>query len=195
MTAACQDEIQKNTEKEEKLKAKHVAAEEKEKKRLARAAAKEEKLKGREKKTEPSTADAAESEPRPAKKQRRSRVEVKPAEKPEEKLEKPEEKFEEKPEEKLEEKPADDAKRDRKAEKVKEAFCLIQAVGIAELQTELGNRQSYTLKPPAGAKDAARSTIGVLLTTQSFYVTKNIVDKNEWPECLSSLYKVGVGFG
>ena len=125
MTAACQDEIQKNTEKEEKLKAKHVAAEEKEKKRLARAAAKEEKLKGREKKTEPSTADAAESEPRPAKKQRRSRVEVKPAEKPEEKLEKPEEKFEEKPEEKLEEKPADDAKRDRKAEKVKEAFCLI----------------------------------------------------------------------
>lgn len=191
MTAACQDEIQKNTEKEEKLKAKHVAAEEKEKKRLARAAAKEEKLKGREKKTEPSTADAAESEPRPAKKQRRSRVDVKPAEKPEEKPEKPEEKFEEKPEEK----PADDAKRDRKAEKVKEAFRLIQAVGIAELQTELGNRQSYTLKPPAGAKDAARSTIGVLLTTQSFYVSKNIVDKNEWPECLSSLYKVGVGFG
>ena len=191
MTAACQDEIQKNTEKEEKLKAKHVAAEEKEKKRLARAAAKEEKLKGRETKTEPSTADAAESEPRPAKKQRRSRVDVKPAEKPEEKPEKPEENFEEKPEEK----PADDAKRDRKAEKVKEAFRLIQAVGIAELQTELGNRQSYILKPPAGAKDAARSTIGVLLTTQSFYVSKNIVDKNEWPECLSSLYKVGVGFG
>ena len=198
--------MQKNAEKEEKVKAKQLIAEEKEKKRLARAAAKQEKMekkekkKGREEKSvadgmqaEPSTADAAESEPRPSKRQRRARASVgegKRSKKPEEESEKPveEEKRCKKPEEGSE-------KKDRRAEKAKEAFGLIQSLGIAELQTELGNRQSYTLKPPASAKDGAQSTIGVLLTTGSFYVSKNIVEKTDWPEWLSSLYKVGSGLG
>ena len=78
----------------------------------------------------------------------------------------------------------------RRKRKADEAFKLLSSANISELKTELGERVSYTVK--CGVKDMEKptSSIGVILSSSSFYVTKCMLDKKDWTEELK-IYDVG----
>lgn len=80
-----------------------------------------------------------------------------------------------------------------KERKSAEAFRLVQTTGIELLKMEPTDKKSYTVRPPDGAKEGARG-IGVLLSTDSFYVNRCMLDEMSWAASLSSLYRVGALF-
>ena len=79
---------------------------------------------------------------------------------------------------------------DPKQLKVVENFELLKLTGISELQPELGDKKSFSVRPGEGAMIGARA-IGVILTTASFYVNKTMLTTDDWPPSLLELYKVG----
>lgn len=80
-----------------------------------------------------------------------------------------------------------------KERKSAEAFRLVQTTGIELLKMEPTDKKSYTVRPPNGAKEGARG-IGVLLSTDSFYVNRCMLDEMSWASSFSSLYRAGALF-
>lgn len=81
---------------------------------------------------------------------------------------------------------------DAKQQKIVDNFELLQQVGFEELYTVLGDRKSYTVRPPKKAA-ANASAIGVVLISSSFYVNKS-VEKARWPRRCEDLYKAVTSF-
>lgn len=79
---------------------------------------------------------------------------------------------------------------DPKQRKVVENYALLQSTGISDLQPELRDRKSFTVRPGDGVMAGARA-IGVILTTASFYVNRTMLTTDDWPPSLRELYKVG----
>eukprot|EP00435_Cladocopium_sp_Y103_P073403 s278_g43.t1 len=198
------DEVEKATLKEQKAKAKQDAADLRESKRLARIAAAEEKEKKKENRiaaaeekekkkenqngngkhvsdpsmgsqTTSASASGANDAPAAAEPKRKRLRRMKNAE-PDVESGKP---------------AAEDKPDCPKPTKVIENFELLQSAKISELETDLGNRKSFTVRPYGdGVMNGARA-IGVVLTSASFYVNKLMLTTDEWPPTLHELYKVG----
>ena len=194
--AVGKDELDKTALKEQKAKAKQDAADLRENKRLARKLAAEEKAKKKEEKkgkgndvSEPSMGsvntgasdatsanDATDTPVAPEPKRKRLRRVQNPDPVPES--------GEHDDVPKLKTLP------DPKQRKVDENYALLQSTGISDLQPELRDRKSFTVRPGDGVMDGARA-IGVILTTASFYVNRTMLTTDDWPPSLRELYKVG----
>lgn len=222
---AKQDELEKNAKKEDKARAKQVAAELKESKREARKAAAEEKEKnkvarrGRGQKApdadvpevpEPSVPEPSVPEPSvPESSERKRRGSRKCREKsvpvsepsvgsvPDTAGDKPSPERKWKRLRKVADvDPVPEAEDCPKQRKILENFELVQSAGIPELVTDLKSRKSYTVRPPDGSGVVdGARAIGVVLITQSFYVNKSMLALDAWPQSLRSLYKVDVKDG
>jgi hypothetical protein len=208
--------LEKNAKKEDKARAKQVAAELKESKREARKAAAEEKEKnkvarrGRGQKApdadvpevpepsvpEPSVPESSERKRRGSRKCREKSVPVSEpsvGSVPDTAGDKPSPERKWKRLRKVADvDPVPETEDCPKQRKILENFELVQSAGIPELVTDLKSRKSYTVRPPdgSGVVDGARA-IGVVLITQSFYVNKSMLALDAWPQSLRSLYKVG----
>ena len=70
--------------------------------------------------------------------------------------------------------------------------CLMEA-GIEELEVKvgLGEKKSYTMLPPETPCIPTAGTIGVILTSASFYINKVMLPQDQWPDSFKGLYKVG----
>ena len=72
-----------------------------------------------------------------------------------------------------------------------ENFTVLMEVGIPELEVRLGDKKSYTMLPPTSPFKDGACSVGVILTSCSFYVNRVMLPENEWSDDMKKLYKVG----
>jgi hypothetical protein len=84
----------------------------------------------------------------------------------------------------------EDCGTDPKRKKILDNMSLVQKTEILELDTILGDRKTYTVRPPQEKKHEVKG-IGVVLQSQSFYVNKVVLPQHLWPGDMAKLYKVG----
>ena len=81
--------------------------------------------------------------------------------------------------------------KEKRRHRARDAFAKLQAANIPDLKMpkDLGDRISFTVKCPDG--HGAGSSVGVILCSESFYISK-AVSPEKWPESCTHL-KVGIG--
>ena len=84
----------------------------------------------------------------------------------------------------------EDCGTDPKRQKILDNMSLVQKTKIVELEATLGDRKTYTVRPPKEKQHEVKG-IGVVLQSQSFYVTKCVLAEHLWPGDMAKMYKAG----